>query len=306
MSRGLRYMAASALCFSVMSALVRVAGRHLPSQEIVLLRGLLTLGLSWVALRRAGLSPWGERKGLLLLRGCAGFVALSCYYYAVTHLPLADATVLHFTNPVMTVLLASFVLGEKLRARELALVGVCLAGVVLVARPPFLFGETAAPLDPWAVGVALGGALFSAVAYVTVRAIGPSENPLVVVFYFPLVTVPATIPLVVGNFVWPSATDWILLLGIGVSTQLGQVYLTRGLQLEPAGRATAVSYVQVALAYVLGVVLFAEHPSAWSTAGAGLVLVGILALGRRAEPTPPPSSPELALAHDGGGRSPPS
>jgi drug/metabolite transporter (DMT)-like permease len=305
MSRGLRYMAASAFCFSVMSVLVRVAGRHLPSQEIVLVRGVITLVLSWVALRRAGLPMWGTKKGLLILRGTAGFLALSCYYYAVTHLPLADATVLHFTNPVMTVLLASVVLGEKLRGRELALTALCLAGVVLVARPPFLFGAAAAPFPPLAVAIALCGALGSAVAYVTVRAIGQSENPLVVVFYFPLVTVPATLPFVIGNLVWPHAIDWLLLVGIGISTQLGQLYLTRGLQLEPAGRATAVGYLQVALAYVFGIVLFAEHPSLWSTAGAVLVLAGIVALGRGRDPNAPPSSPELALVADPGGRSPP-
>jgi drug/metabolite transporter (DMT)-like permease len=68
-----------------------------------------------------------------------------------------------------------------------------------------------------------------------------------------------------------------------VTTQLGQVAFTRGLQLEPAGRATAVGYLQIVFAALWGIILLGERPDAWSVAGA-LIIVGatlVVALRRR-------------------------
>ena len=92
---GVRYMAASAFAFSLMSLCVKVVSARLPSQEIVLARAAISLVLSGGLLRRAGRSPWGRRRGMLVLRGVLGFGGLSCFYYAITHLPLGHVTVLH-------------------------------------------------------------------------------------------------------------------------------------------------------------------------------------------------------------------
>lgn len=273
-------MIAGAFFFSVMSLGVKLAGQRVPSQEIVLVRGVLTVLLSYGLLRRAGVPIWGNRPGVLLLRGLLGFAALSCFYYALVHLPLADATVLQYTNPVWTVLLAAWLLGERTRRGEIALVLASLLGVVLIARPSALFGGAAARLDLFAVGVALAGAVFSAAAYVTVRNLGRTEHPLVIVFYFTLVTVPASLPAVALEAVWPTPMEWAVLLGIGLSAQAGQVYLTRGLQLEPAGRATAVAYLQVVFAGLWGLMVFGERPDAWAIGGALVILGSTLALSR--------------------------
>src|SRR5690349_15970808 len=104
-------MIASALAFAVMSAGVKIAGARIPSVEIALVRGVVTLALSYWALRRAGISPWGRDNRWLLVRGLLGFGGLHCYFYAVTALPLAEATVIHFTNPLWVALAAPFLLG---------------------------------------------------------------------------------------------------------------------------------------------------------------------------------------------------
>ena len=80
---GVRFMLASAFFFSLMSLLVKVAGRGLPSQEIVLVRGVVTLVLSYWMVKRARIYPWGNRRWILVLRGLLGFAALSCFYFAL-------------------------------------------------------------------------------------------------------------------------------------------------------------------------------------------------------------------------------
>lgn len=273
---GLRYMALGAFWFSVMSLLVKVAGEGVPSQQIVLARGVVTLVLSWGLLRSAGIPLWGHDRKRLALRGLLGFGALSCFYFSLVHLPIAEATVIQYMNPVFTALLAGWLLGERMGRREAACVAASLLGVVLVTRPGLLFGG-GARLEPAYVAVALAGALLSAGAYTSIRTLR-GEHSLVIVFYLPLVTVPATLPFLPAQAVWPTPFEWLVLLGVGVTTQIAQVYMTRGLQLEPAGRATAVGYLQIVFAALWGVLFFGEHPDGWSIAGAVLIVGGTLAL----------------------------
>jgi len=279
-------MAAAAFSFSLMSLLVKTVGQRLPVQEIVLVRALITFGLTWAYLTRRGISPWGTRRALLLLRGTLGFGALLCFFYSVVHLPLADATVIQYTNPVFASLIAALVIGERLRVRDGAYIAASLAGVLLVARPSFLFG-TPQELESLAVGIALLGALLSAAAYVAVRALTKTEEPLVIVFYFAAVSVAGSIPLAAFDPVWPTGTEWLVLVGIGLATQLGQVYLTKGLREEPAGRALAVGYLQIVFAGGWGLLFFGEVPGPLSAAGFLLIAVStaMLALQRGVGPT---------------------
>jgi drug/metabolite transporter (DMT)-like permease len=279
LSVGLRYMVASALCFSVMGALVKAAGARLPTMEIVLARSIVVLALTLWMLRRRGIAPWGNERKLLFVRGVVGSTALVCTYFAVIHLPLAEATVIQYTNPVFTALLAVPVVGESLHAVEALLILTSLVGVLIVARPPFLTGGTAIELDPFAVAVAVAGAVFSAGAYVMVRRLR-REEPSVVLFYFSSVSVLVSLPAVIPVFVPPMGIEWLILLGVGISTHLGQLFLTLGLRTERAGRATSVGVLQIVFATLWGVAFFAEVPDVWVLGGACLIVASSLAIAR--------------------------
>jgi drug/metabolite transporter (DMT)-like permease len=270
-------MVAGAFFFSLMSLLVKLAGQRLPSQEIVLARSLVMATLSYVALRRRRIRVLGTRRRLLVLRGLLGFGALSCFYFALVHLPLADATVIQYTNPAFTAVFAVFVLAERMRRREVACLALTLLGVVLVARPAFIFGSGALPGVPTAV--ALLGAILSAAAYVVVRMLG-SEHHLVVIFYFAVISSVGAVPGTLMHSVLPTGPELLLLAGVGVTTHLGQIFMTRGLHLERAGRATAAGLVQIVFAGVLGAIFFAQIPDPPALAGAALVIAGVLLLGR--------------------------
>jgi len=270
------------LFFSAMSVFAKLAGARLPTMELVIARVLITTAMCWWAFRSLGISPWGNHKKLLLMRGFAGFMGLSCYFYA--HLPLADATVIQFCNPMLAALIATFTLREPLRGAEVVATVLSMTGVVLVAQPTFLFSEGAA-LDPVAVTVGVVGAIFSAVAYIVIRRLGATEHHMVVVFYFPLVTGPLSLPLLaIEGVVMPEGIEWLYLLGIGVAAQLGQVQITQGFKLETAGRASSVTYLQIVLAYAWGILLFGEYPNVWSVAGAALVVLSVFSLTRRPQP----------------------
>jgi drug/metabolite transporter (DMT)-like permease len=285
---GASYMLASAFAFSVMTVIVKGVGAHLPSHEIVFARALVSVVLSYVLIRRAGIEPLGTRRRLLLVRGMLGCAGLWCVFYSVTHLPLAEATVIQYLHPTFTAVLAAFFLREIIPLRVLLAGAVSLAGVALVAAPDdwmhALEGSElllAPGLPPLALAAAVGGAFFSGAAYVVVRRLSRDEDPLVIVLYFPLVTLPVTLPFVVYDFVIPSLWECIALLGVGLTTQAGQVWLTRGLALLPASRATAFSYAQVIFAALWGVLFFGEIPSLMTGLGACLIIGGTLSVAMR-------------------------
>ena len=268
-------MVASALSFSLMGVCVKQVGGRIPAAEVVFARAIVSVALSWWLLHRAGIPAWGKRRWLLIWRGAIGTAALLCVYAALAALPLAAATVLQYLYPPFTALLAWLMLGEPIGKRVLAAMALGWLGVLLVAQPAGLLqGGATLALVP--VLIAVAGALFTAFAYVSVRSLGTSEHPLVIVFYFPLVALPLSLPLVALNPVLPTPAELLWLVGVGVFTQLGQVYLTRSLTALPAARATAISYVQVLFAGGWGWLLFGESIDSWTIAGAGLVLAATL------------------------------
>jgi drug/metabolite transporter (DMT)-like permease len=271
---GARYMLLSAFAFSIMSLFVKLAGQRIPAHELVTARAVVSLVLSYVMLKQRGIPIWGNRKGILFARGLVGFFALICVYYGLTVLPLAEATVIQYLHPIFTAVIAMLFLGERPGAAVVGCIVLSFAGLLLVARPPFLFEGLGAGWEPLAVGAAVLGAFGSGVAYVLVRKLSATEDPLVIVFYFPLVALPGTIPFLMANAVWPRGIEWLYLLGIGVFTQIGQVALTQGIRLETAARATSFSYLQVVFATVWGVLFFAEIPAMWTLAGAALIVAG--------------------------------
>jgi drug/metabolite transporter (DMT)-like permease len=279
---GIRYMAIGAFWFSVMSVFVKLAGRTVPSMEIVMYRGLVTLVLSYWVLRRERVHPiFGVQRRLLLMRGVFGSLALSCFIFSLTHLPLGEATLIQYTNPVFAIVLAALWYHERIGKRELWVLAASFVGVLLITRPVLLFGGNAAGIDPvWAL-IALGGAVFSGTAYAIIRRLG-AENSRVVVFYLPLLQIPMSLPFMNG---WrmPSAWEWALLIGAGIATQLAQTYMTRGLQTERTARATTTGYLQIVFAAVWAVLIFRERFSLWTVLGA-VVIVGaasLLVLGRQ-------------------------
>ncbi len=274
-SRGVLYMTLSALGFSIMSVLVKLVSPRLPTGEIVLARAVFTLVISYWMLRRLQLPLWGTRRLGLVGRGLLGFAALGCYYLALAHLPLADATTLHFTQPLLTSLLAWWLLGERVGWAAAFAIACGLAGVTLVVHPGVPLGAGA---DPFGVAVALASAALSSIAYVTVRQLAKTEHPLVIVFYFPLVATPLAIPWALYDWVWPSAIEWLALVGIGISTQVGQVFMTKALAIEQASRATAVGYIQICFAVLWQLAVFGQLPALGTVLGAALVIAGTLAV----------------------------
>lgn len=266
----------SALGFALMSACVKYVSNYgIPVFEIVAARALVSLIISYADVKRKGISIWGHNKPLLLARGAVGTAALMCVYYAVTTLPLAEATILQYVHPIFTALLGVLFLKEHIQKSTMICIAFCLVGLFVMVQPSMNSGSTN-ELPTFSVVLALCGALGSSIAYVIVRKLSQTEDSSVIIFYFPLVALPISTVLIWNDFVWPSLFLTMILILIGIFTQIGQYGLTKAMQTQAAGKASAYSYVQIVFSALLGVWVFNEVPSIWTYLGGGLIVTGAL------------------------------
>ena len=273
---GVRFMLLSALAFALMTVFVKQVSTHgIPVFEIVAARALVSLIISYLDIKRKRLSVWGNNKPLLFARGGVGAVALVCVYFSVANLPLAEATILQYTHPVFTALLAILILKERIQPTTLVCIALSMTGLFLLVKPGAQAGS-GTELSLFSVALALAGAFGSAVAYIIVKKLSKTEDSSVIVFYFPMVALPFSLILLGDNFVMPDLHTAFLLIMVGIFTQIGQVSLTIAMKTEAASRATAYSYIQVVFSIILGWLFFSEMPSLWTLAGGVLIMTGAL------------------------------
>lgn len=270
------FMLLSALGFALMSACVKqVSNLGIPVLEIVAARAIVSCFLSYADIKRKKLSLWGNNKPLLIARGVVGAFTLMFVYYAVTTLPLAEATVLQYLHPVFTAVLAFFILKEVIQRSTLTCIILSLLGLFIIIQPNL---QAEGSIEyPW-LSIASGvlGAFGSAVAYILVKKLTVTDDSSVIIFYFPLVAFPISMVLLGSDFVVPSLPALGLLVLIGIFTQMGQVGLTKAFSCDDANKASAYAYVQIIFSVIIGWAYFGEIPVITTVIGGSLIMVGAL------------------------------
>ena len=272
---GIKFLVGSGLAFSLMSVCVKAIGGRIPVSELVFARASISLIITSFLLYKNKINPWGYQKRLLLMRGLFGTVALFCIFKALVILPIATATVIQYIYPTFTVICAYFFLKEYIFKRIIFSIIIGWIGIILVTQPQWTINNNLLG-TVIAIAIAILGALMTSLAYICVRKLSAKEEPLVIIFYFPLVSIPLSLPFIINNFILPRGTDWIWILGIGLFTQIGQLCITEGLRLIPASQATSLNYSQVIFSSIAGVLLFQEHITTEIYIGGFCVLISTI------------------------------
>lgn len=261
-------MLLSTLFFTGMNLLVKMVP-NIPAIEIVFFRSLVSLVLSYGFLARLRISVWGNNKKLLIGRGISGAVALILYFTTLQVMPLASAVTIQFLSPIFTTILGIFVVREKVKPWQWAFFAIAFGGVLVIEgfdpRVSAFFGV-----------IGIISALFSGFTYNLIRKMGTSEHPLVIVFYFPLVTLPLTGIYCYFFWVNPIGMEWLLLILIGVMTQFAQYFMTMAYQNEELSKVAPLKYFGVLYAIILGYVFFGETFNWLTYTGMIMVIVGVI------------------------------
>ncbi|XP_052425985.1 solute carrier family 35 member G1-like [Carassius gibelio] len=217
----------------------------------------------------------------LFFRGFLGSNAMILLYYAVLQMPLADATVIVFSNPVFTSLLAWIFLKERCTIWDVVFTIFTLTGVILIARPPFLFGGELSGIEGDYTNhikgtvAAFAGAIGAACTMVILRKIGKSVHYYLSVWYYAVL---GLIECVIVLFILDEWTipfcgwDRWTLMAIGVLGIAGQTFLTKALQIEKAGPVALMRTMDVVLAFILQFLFLNRKPTWWSLGGALCVI----------------------------------
>ena len=270
MNKGAQYMLISSFAFSLMHLCVK-ALPHIPVFELVFFRSFVSLLISFTSLKQKKIPLFGNNKKILLARGLFGVTALTLFFITLQNIPLAGAVTIQYLSPIFTAFFAIFILKEKIKNRQWFFFALAFLGV-LTLKGFDISGQISFKY----VGIGLISACFSGIAYNCIRLLRTTENPLVVVFYFPLVATPIMAILAYFNWVQPVGTDWIYLLLLGIITQVAQIYMTKGIQSDKAGNIMTYKYVGVLFAFVYGYLFFGETYSLLSILGILLLLSGVL------------------------------
>ncbi len=264
---GLRVGAATSFAF--MAAAIKLSADHgVHLAEIAFWRfafGLPPL-LLWMALT-GSLGAWRTKRPLAhLWRGAIGLSTMVVAFSAVTLLPLAEASTLSFIAPLFSVALSALFLGEQVGRHRWTAVAVGLAGVMVVMQP----GGTR--LDPVGLALAVLAALGVAGVTITLRQIGKTERTPTIVFWFTCFSMLGT-GLFLPVYGQPhDAGTWAILLGLGLSGGIGQLFLTSSLRFAPVPVVVPFDYSQLVWAVLLGWLLWGVYPGATTWLGAAIII----------------------------------
>lgn len=254
--------------FALMNLTVKKLA-HLPTMELVFFRCGIASLIGLVALRKEGAAWWGINRKLLFLRGAFGTIALFTFFYTLQRMPMGTAVTIQYLSPVFTAIFAIFILNERVRPRQWFWFLLSFLGVLLIKG----FSDG---VSWFLLGVGIGSAVFSALAYNMVRILKEREHPLVVVLHFQLIGALAGGVSLLWLWTTPSLSDVPYILLMGLFTQWGQDNLTRSLQSERIAKVTVLNYLGVVYALLLGLLFFGESPSWQDLAGILLVLAGVI------------------------------
>ncbi|KAG3118519.1 hypothetical protein PI124_g3290 [Phytophthora idaei] len=287
---GITCVALASLCFSLMVTFIKYMTFSFSSMEATFWRSIGVLVFNYTAVKATGTSLHvpPEYRRMLLYRCLVGFTCMGFAFYAMSQMVLADASALILTSPIMTFFMSALFLGEKIDPVGLVCAFGSFGGLVCVVRPGFLFGyddSVAAKANSW-IGVcsALLGAVCQVGVFLTVRQL-KGLNVLVIVHYFALASVILTmlwLALIQQSFLIPSTfQQWRAIVGTGIFAFGGQMLLTKGFQLEKAGIAAVMRYLQVVFVFIWDSIILGEHINHWSIVGAFIIVSGAVVIAVR-------------------------
>lgn len=267
--KGAWYMIQSTLWFAGMNVCAKLLN-HLPAMEVVFFRCAIALSFCLILLKRENIS-WagvGSNRKLLFLRGAFGTIALYWYFVTLHHMPLGSAVTIQFLSPIFSVIVAIFVLNEKVKLPQWFFFLFSFCGVLLIKG----FDER---ISMFYLAMGIGSAIFSAFAYNMIRTIKGKEHPIVVVLHFMLIGTITGFVFTIFNFEMPHGWDWLYLMLVGVFTQMGQINMTKSLQISNIAEVSILNYLGVIYALVLGYFIFNETYGMVAILGIVFVIGGV-------------------------------
>lgn len=258
-------MMGSTVFFGLMAVAIRLASQTLHTFEIAFFRNFFGVIAALPLLLRHG--PDLLRTTQLpryLFRCVIGVMSMFCGFWAIGHLPLAQAVSLSYSTPLFVTIAAVLMLGEQVRARRWAAVVLGFVGVLVIVRPgsaSFTGGTL----------IALSAAVLSGLVSIQIKQLSRTEPADRIVLWTTLLWVPMSLGPALFVWEWPRGITWLWVAAAGGLGTGGHMLWTRALKLGDVSALTPISFMQLPIVATLGYLLFDEQVDRWTALGAGII-----------------------------------
>jgi drug/metabolite transporter (DMT)-like permease len=274
MKKGILFIVLSGLSFLVVNFFVKLFGmgneqllfpnlQKIPAHELVLTRSIISFSISSVIIKSKKLPFFGVNKKWLFIRGFAGMIAV--------------ASTVQYLAPIFTMIFTLLFLGERILKMQWLFVLVAFIGVTLIGLNALILKTNPVKLDFFWLTLGLISAAFSGIAYTAIVKLKATDAPINIVSYFPMISIPIMSIWCLFDFVMPKGIEWLLLLIIGIFTQIAQMLLTKALHQNSASLITPFQYLGSIYAMLMGYFIFDERLNFLIIIGVGLILIGVVA-----------------------------
>ncbi len=274
------------MMFSATDGAAKYLSSDIAPQQIIFLRFVIVLILILLFCIYRG--QWNILKTtqptLQILRGLLLAVCSLIFYFALKHLPLELCAAIGFVSPLFVTALSIPFLGERVGLRRWIAVLIGLLSVLMILRPGGVSFQLAMLLP-------LGSSLCWAMALVLTRLMRGSEQALTVLAWSSLVGVAAVFPLVWPVWVTPNASQWTILILLGVFNGLGQYLVIRAFMLASASLLAPFSYSIIIWSMLIGLIIFNSFPDGITLIGTAILIAAGLYIWHREKVTNTPSTP---------------
>ena len=266
-TRAILLITSAVLCFTALDAITKFMTQRYPVPLLVWARYavqfaamLVWLGPSMrLALVRTTRLRVQAFRGVLLLASSLFFTN------ALRSLPLAEATALNYSTPIIVVLLGRLVLGERLTPARIAFVVIGVLGMLMIVQPGTDVFHGAALFG-------LGAAAFYACYQITTRMLA-GEDPRVSLFY-PALMGTLIMSALAPGFTWPATMPWthvLLIVCGGLFGTVGHLLFILAFRLAPASALTPFTYTQLVWAMLVGWLFYGNFPNGVRVAGMAVI-----------------------------------
>jgi drug/metabolite transporter (DMT)-like permease len=258
-------MTLSAVLFGTMAITIRYASAQLHPFEIAFFRSLFGALFTLPLVLRHGAEVWRTPVlGFYVVRCAVGIASMTAGFWAMVHMPLAQAISLYYATPLFVTIGAVLVLGEVVRMRRWTAVIIGFIGVLIIVRPG-TSGFSATSL------IAIGAAALSGGVTISIKYLARTEPANRIVLLTQLLWVPLSLPLALLVWQWPRADIWVWAILSGLLGTTAHMCWTRALQRADASLIAPISFVQLPVVSVLAYLCFGEKLDAGTAIGSGVI-----------------------------------
>jgi drug/metabolite transporter (DMT)-like permease len=273
--RAVFFMVLSAILFGFMAIVIRLASKQLHAFEIAFFRNFFGFAFTLPLFFKHGISILKTDKLHMYIGRCLiGIISMMCGFWAIVHLPLAEAVTISYSTPLFVTILAVLFLGEVVKMRRWTAVLAGFIGVLIIMQP----GSQSFSAD---MMIALVAAVMSAIVAISIKILSRTEKADAIVIYTTLLWVPMSLVPALFVWEWPEGITWLWVITAGFFGTTAHLCWTRALKLGEASMLTPISFFQVPVVAIGAWLVFEEKVGIPTLIGASIIFTSNVYIARR-------------------------